>query len=246
MNLVCKVDTKSFQSALRAYAAYSKKSAPDILNTKMYFIARKAIANTRKADRNKIRRDLEASDVTKVVFTKRGKISKSKKNRSVVFGGTKYNTQENSRLAKIVNSKRVKDGKKTLHGEELLAELRKVFSARMRSIGFIKSGWLKGLHTYAPLAFSKAGLPPVDKDANQAGQQKGGARPAHSGQGKASRADMWNNALQTLNSTLKSLPMQIAVDGLQKAFDDETRSMNDYIRQKRMAAEKQFTDSQRK
>jgi len=246
VSVTVKVDTSKFDAGLRAYQAYSKKSAPDIVNTKMYFILRQALANTRKADMNKVRRELEVSDVTRVVFTKTGKLSKAKKNKSVVFGGTKYNTQENSRLAKIVNSRRIKEGKTPLHGEELLVEVRRVFAARMRSITFIKSGWLPGLHRFAPLAFSKGGLPPIDKQAKQYGRPKGSGTPAHTGQGDRVKAEAWNNALNAINATKKGGAMRIAAEGLQKGFDAEARSMAGYVAQKRAAAEARFTASQKK
>ena len=128
-----------------------------------------------------------------------------------------------------------------------MAASRKEFARRNSSVAFVKSGWLPALHTFAPLAVSKAGLPSMDRDAKQLGIPKGGARPAHSGQGNVLRAEMWNTAaLGSKGATLKSNAMRVAESGLQKGFDAETRSMADYVRKKQMEAEARFNASQKR
>lgn len=50
-----KFDAKEFNRTLEAYRKITKRTEPEIVNTKAYFIARRAIVETMKADKGKIR-----------------------------------------------------------------------------------------------------------------------------------------------------------------------------------------------
>lgn len=49
-----KLNTKEFDRTLREYAKYSKRDVPVIVNTKAYYIARRAVAETPMADKKEI------------------------------------------------------------------------------------------------------------------------------------------------------------------------------------------------
>ena len=199
MNVQFKIDDREFKRTLEKYAAVSKRSIPEIVNTKAFFVARRAVVETEKADSSKVRR-----------FFNKG-------------------TQEI--VGKIINARRGKAGKKGLYGDAMAEAQMMMKAARLRSIAFIKSGWLPAIKTLEKFVKYKRGAARNEEGsatgrAAIVGKPKGRAKPAFGG-GWAARAIITNLA-DARHDTREAL-IQKGAPALQKAIQFETNSMKEYI-----------------
>lgn len=115
----------------------------------------------------------------------------------------------------------------------MLEEMRLAFGARLRSIAFIKSGWIEARETFKRLVGGGgAGLPPSEGTKiggpKQVGMPKGGARPAQAGWKPV--AVFWNAA--SAKRDHKAALIEFGQPALQKAFEEETKSMLEWIKDK--------------
>lgn len=216
-----------FTSTLRKYALLSSRTPAEICNRKAYFINRRAIWNTRKADYAKMAKEL--GQILKEVKRKfRGKPGQT---RLSARGQGQFNSAGDAPLlAIIINARRGKKGQKGLHGAAMSEAFKKVFGARARSIAFIKSGFIEARDTFKRWCQSNGvsiggrGLPPSESSAaggpKQIGSKKlGGAEPAIIGRWSA-RARFWNTA--NAKRDHKEAVITYGTPGLEKGFADET------------------------
>lgn len=223
-----KLDAREFNGTLARYAKLSRRERPVIVNTKAFYIARAAVRNTDKADKQKLVSELRASRL-KAVVGKSGKVR-----------NVHYNLAQ-----LIIIARRAALGLKTTK-DAIADDVKKLINARKRSIGFLKSGWLPAIRLLEPLADRIGGAPArLDKSAVQVGTSKGKARAALESQLVAT-AVITNNALpkhRGSGSVLARIirhfhdPDQqqayaVAEAGLQKAVESETASMLAYIEKK--------------
>lgn len=216
-----------------AYVRVSSKTLQEIINTKAYYIARKALWFTKKADAPKIREELGEVKGTALVRLKSGKWSHSKKNVQSFFtrGGARA---EAPLLALIIQKQSKKSGQgspwkgrsRAAGAAAMLEAMRRKLNARVQSIAFLRAGWLPGIRTLAPLADKGGSLPPID--ARQRGQPKGYAKPA--GAGFNPVAEIVNKA--TTYRDQKGALIKYGGPALQQAFDDEALDMQVYIERK--------------
>lgn len=145
-----RIDTREFEATLKRYAAVSKTSFPDIVNRKLRFIARGATRLTPKAKASDIRSSLRQE------------------------GARPGQTLAES----IVRAKLYRQGKKQPTKIETKALVKAMIGARIRSIGYIKSGWLPAIAKLgAALGLSSSG----GGQGRQFGKPKGNAVIAKSG-----------------------------------------------------------------
>src|SRR5436853_2213008 len=126
----------------------SKKSPARIVNTKAYYISRKASWFTAKTSRAAIADSLG---------------SRAGGGRLKLRPGTDTDAPL---AALIVQSRRAAKGQKGLYGIEMATAINQLISSRLKSIAFLRSGWLPAIRLLAPLA-DRGGAPPMDTAARQ-------------------------------------------------------------------------------
>lgn len=208
------MDTREFDSTMKRYREFSSRTPEKIVNTKAFYIARRAVIETPKADKKDIAADLGR-------FIKSGK----KQGRLRLAKGRFHNAPL---AALIVNARRGAKGLPGLFGTAMTEAIKVIIGARMRSIAFLKSGWIQSIKAFEPFA-DKIGAPRTDSSAKQVGQAKGLGRPAI-GQGWNAKAVLANLAGENRNN--KVALSKYGAPALQRAFDAEALSMRQYIEKK--------------
>ncbi len=215
---ISKSSQADFQNTLKRYLQVNRRTLPEALNEKAYFITGAAIRNTHKADYERIKTEMGA--FLKPVIGKRGKELKRK-----VLG-----LQEDywAQLATIIIVARLrKAGKKIPPAAELIKMALDLVRARIRSVGFIRSGWLPALRRlarfskYGRIKFASGDLPKMS------GVKKGGVSPATAAQGDFAKCVIWNSAGGLPKH--KGALIKYGQPGLEKAVQEETASMKKYL-----------------
>lgn len=217
-------DQSVFDKTLKQYLQLNtSRTFPEILNSKAYFIARASTWFTAKADKLRIQTGL-GQIVTVNRLNKKGKTVRK---RELIL----VKAENNAPLAAlIINARRRAAGQPGLKGGEMERAIRKLIGARTRSVAFLKSGWLPAIRTLAPLA-DRRGAPAQDPAARIIGQPKGTAIPARGG--LQIKSTIVNLAFgNRADSESKARAMRVAERGLQRAFDNEVASMNQYFERK--------------
>jgi hypothetical protein len=151
------VPTAEFRRVLTEYANGSMKSVKDTINGRLLDILVKAYQRTKIATRAQLEKELGI--VSKFRVSK-----KTGERKRAGFSLAEAKSSPGQSFASlIVNASRVARGEKALGGAELAAAARKMVGARIRSIGFIRSGWIPGLKVFNAL-----------RDAAKAGRVRGG------------------------------------------------------------------------
>lgn len=149
-------NTREFEATLRAYARESSKDFDEICLEKGFQLAGGfgaanpgALQLTRHADAGRIAREMAQTVSETQKVSKTGKVSVRRK---LSFGvGDK-----DLLSARIVNWRRRKEGLPPLWGQKLTAASKALTQARMKSVNFVRSGWLGTIAKLAPL-LKKAG-----------------------------------------------------------------------------------------
>jgi hypothetical protein len=231
-------DQSRFNRTFKRYMQFSSRDAVTAINTKAYYIARKAVWFTHKADKGKV----ESALGKYVALPSNGK-SKTQRKRIRLVKGTKHNAPL---AALIINKRRGKlteGGKGGLYGKEMARAIREMLMARFRSIAYIKSGWLPAIKALAKFA-DKRNEPGIDFDSKQIGNPKGSGTPANLNETGKTIATIINETW-TKHDPGGAAMFKYGASGLQKAFNDEAGSMTQYIKDKLKAAEKDFNAAQR-
>jgi hypothetical protein len=210
----------------------SKRTPAEICNRKAYMINRRAIWHTKKADAQKIQEELGAAEAFNLVINKAGKrkgmFSRARKHSTFVFANTVNDLA--GRWERIVIARLRKAGKAIPKAEELAEYLAKAFKARLRSIAFIKSGFIEPRERFKAwcqshgVPIGKAGLPaqegPGIGGPKQIGpSKKGGAAPANFNW--FTRATFFNSAVSRHSEHQDALT-EFGGEALQRAFNEET------------------------
>lgn len=220
-----------FTTSFRKLAEHSKRAPAEQVNRKAYFIERRALWHTAKADVAKIKHELGASEAHNLVVNKSGKrkgmFSRASKHRTFVF--SKTSTGKEGRFARIVIAMFRKAGRAIPAAEQFAAYLVRAFKARLRSVAFLKSGWIAGRDALKNwcvangVPIGKAGLPSQGGtgvgEPKQIGVKKGGASPARFNW--FARATFHNSAAAK-HSTREGL-RKFAEPALARAFAEETQ-----------------------
>lgn len=212
-----RIDTREFDRVLRLYMQHSRRDWAQIINTKAYFIARRATATTKKADAREIRKLRDRAVIGTGIRFRKGK-AKPVTIREDISA---------TRAAKILQAERRKAGEPPVSRKDLPQAVKRFIAGRLRSISYIKSGWIPAIRRLEPLA-DLASRPRQDTSAKQFGRPKGGATPAR---------NLWRTMVQIFNEAWtrkqgdKGL-RKYGRAGLQAAFDHELRSMREYVERK--------------
>jgi hypothetical protein len=198
-----KLDTREFQRTLSEYRKLSKRSEPEIVNTKGFFIARRAVVETFKADKGSIRKAFDrktAKIVGMLINARRGK-----RGEKGLYGDKMAEAVAMVKAARLRAISFVKSG--WLPAIKTLGALTKY----RRGVARNEEG---------------SGIGRV----KQIGKPKGSAKPAVISFGIV-RVIITNMALRSRKTTTNS-GEEIATKGLQRAIDYETNSMKSYIEMK--------------
>lgn len=215
--ITVRVNTKEFDRALKRYLVTSREAVGEVVKRKAFFIARRAVIETPKAN-SKLKRELlqkivleEREIGQRIRISKSGKVKKGKmitRNITVPFA------------ALIVNRRRGKAGEKGLYGAAMAEAINQMVAARMKSIAFLKSGWIPAIKYLERLVKKKAGAPPMDRKASQIGRAKGSAKV--DGAGFKIKVAIENAA--SAKRDKKEALGKFGMPALQRAFDYETAS----------------------
>jgi hypothetical protein len=217
-------DTKEFDQAIRQYAAQSRRDFAEICNAKAKDLAFESLRLTHRADANRMRQELSSSVAQKIVISH--KTGRTKGGAMVT-----YHYDESGReslAARLVNWRRAKAGEPMLWGTKLEEAARRLVAARVRSVSFVRSGWLPAIRR-----LGGAG----GQGARQVGVPKGYAVPAQPGVSPVSA--IVNTALSSegAGSRLAAL----AEAGLRLAYAAVTRDMQAYMERKLQQTANRFS-----
>lgn len=220
------IDLREFNATLKRYARESDKEMEVIVIEKSFQMAggfgNGALQLTKHADANKIARELAQSVEEVQRVSKSGKVSTRRK---LNFGIGDKNTL----AARIVNARRKRDGQPPLWGKYLTDAARKLTQSRIRSVNFIRSGWLASIKALAPLIkrSPRAGSVKADRPKGRAVVSNVYSRPS---------VEIINSAMNSLarNNTNHSPEKMktIAEEGLAKSVAAVNRDMKTYIERK--------------
>lgn len=207
-----------FQATLKQYAKINRRTFKEITDSKALFIARGALWNTKKASKEGVKREL-----LELAYTL--KTSASGRTR-------KYLKQSASRNAPVaallINWKRGRRGEPGLYGDAMKKAVKNFLASRLRSIAFLKSGWIPAIRILNPLVKSKSGAKPIDRTVKQYGKDKGTALPAR--EGSKPKTIIENSA--SAKDDKKDALFLYGEPALKRAFADETQSMLTYMADK--------------
>lgn len=224
-------NVREFQQTLRSYARESSKDFDQIVLEKSYQLAGGfgaknpgALQLTRHADPARIAREMALS-VTETQHTnKKGKVSIRRK---LSFGSGDKNTL----AARIVNWRRRKEGQPPLWGQKLDAASKALTQARVKSVNFVRSGWLASIQKLGPL---------IKKSGNVGGlRQKSRLKGVATTSGLGSNRPSVTVINRALNPERRGNPhvtpsrlKQMAEEGLGAAMQSVTRDMVRYMERK--------------
>lgn len=134
-------------------------------------------------------------------------------------------------VGKIINKRRGERGEKGLYGKSMQDAALMMRAARLRSVAFLKSGWLPAIKTLAKLAEKPSRAVRLDRSAKEIGRPKGSAIPA-SGTTSAIYAHAIITNLADARHDDKHALETIGGPALQRAVDHEEASMREYIERK--------------
>ena len=217
-----KLDAREFNEAMRQSAYYSKRSTPEIVNTAMFYAARGSVRGTPKADAQAIRQELgvvgKKEIGQKIRILKSGRVKRGRMVTEKVYASSDVDGV--SFAEAILRAREAKKGTKRLSHDEMLAAVQKFVANRLRSVAFLKSGWLP--------AIARLGAA-IGQTARGAGKMyqnaKGSGTPAK--QGWSVRAVIENAAGANRNN--KGALFTYGQPALEKAFGDEQRKIEGYV-----------------
>lgn len=237
-----KWDQSKFDRTFGRYMDHTSRDLVSAINTKAYYVARKATWFTHKADRGKMRTALGQRVTIEHTLKKTKGIDYERIRHKKVLQLTQARDHDAPLAGLIVNKRRGKKGQKGLQGREMGRAVRDLLTAREKSIAYTKSGWLPAIKRLAVLA-DKKGQPAIDTQAKTVGKAKGEAMPAMSLHSK-SAASIINEAWATHDEGSKAF-YRYGSSGLQRAFNDEAASMTTYLKDKMKPAENKFNAAQK-
>ncbi len=229
MQATFKLDTSQFNEGLKKAIELSSRSGAQVINSRAFHAAAKAIPATKKASRQQIEQELGRIG-TSLKVTKSGKLSRT---RAGAFKGGSALVREDSLAARIILARIRNAGAidHMPHGAALAKAAAKLIASRVRSIGFIRSGWISAMRDFSRYAFG-ASKPPMD-GVKVVGQKKGKGTPAKPKVGKMV-ATLENSALLIggRNSSVASNPVPIAEAGMKIALQSEYAEMARHMAEK--------------
>jgi hypothetical protein len=216
------IDASRLEKLLPEYLKLSQQVAADALNRKALYIARGAMDNTRRADRNAIEKLGLVTREFRQRITSKGRVRQVRK----------FDFQASIAVANYAGAlKRAGKNLRQLPSRSAVEKAARRWIARkLTSIGFVASGWIAPVRKLAARVGGGQFTP--FKDARQYGAPKGYAIPAE--QGALNPFVIIANTANRDRYGNEHPPhvVQMKVDALKKAIAEETFKTEDYIRRK--------------
>ena len=208
------LDTKEFNRVLGDYMVFQKRLPADVVNAKLYYVARNATMTTKHSDKGTIEAELRGQ-------------------------AKEYNAPL---AAVIVNSQLKAKGKKGLRGPSMERAIEKLIKQRKATVNFVRSGWKNAilmLETYmrqkGELNFVRrwASTAPVDKETlrKKNFEKLGKATVARIERSPRVWGEIQNDIGGAKGTNIAKLE-HIKQEGLQKAINKEVASMRVYLERK--------------
>lgn len=206
MNPTLTFNKSEWNRGLLGYKRATRRTLPEILNSKLFFIAKAAMVYTPRADRTRIERELGAEARTRV-SKKTGKTKRS------------YRVKPVSVAYAIIASARKKRGEPPIPYADRKKEARKLIAGRLKAVGSMKSGWVTAIITLARHIKQYAALESTPRI-----KGKSRAWPAREG---------WNPTATAKYRVLAGDRIDPRVNkALQRAFSEELADMKQYTARK--------------
>ena len=214
------LDTSEFDKTMDQYMKFQKRLPADVVNAKLYYIARNATMTTKAADKSKIENDMRAK-------------------------ATNYNAPL---AAIIVNSQLGKMGEKGLTGEKMARAVEKLIKKRKNAVNFVRAGWKnaivileKYLRSNGELNTVRRWQTPVDKSTlrKKNFEKLGKSIPARIEQSPRAWGEIQNDVSDPKGNDKLN---RIKIAGLQKAIDKEVQSMYIYLERKLNPVHRSFNE----
>lgn len=215
-------DFNEFDATLQRYLDETQKDVNLVVAEKAFELAGGygnsnpgALQLTEHANAGKIGQELAATVETTQKTTRSGKVRTVQK-RS--FGSDDQTRK--TLAARIVNARRVAQGDNPIWGAELRKEATKLTNARIKSVNFIRSGWVGAIRDLASR---------VRRSGSSSIKEKGQTK------GHAVVSGGWSPSVEIINTALNpksggnSRMVAVAQRGLAKAVVSVTRSMERYL-----------------
>lgn len=222
-----RLDTRQFDRVLGQYLRVSERAPAEIINRKAFFIARRAVVETPKANRAQFIKKLTAQQtVAEKLLGQKVRLTKTK---GVLRGKMLTQKVKGAPLAAlIINARRARQGLPGLSGAKMEEAINQLLAVRSKSVAFLKSGWLPAIRILEPHVGNKTGqgAPRMDyRTAHQIGIAKGSAVPARPGWNV--RATIENAA--SARRDKKEALIKYGQPALQRAFDFEAHSTSEEV-----------------
>lgn len=162
-----------FRATLKQYVRVSKRTLPEICNSKAFYIALRAIIETPKANKLAIGKGL-----SRLIYDFSGDRRSFKTAKRFGRFGQEY---EVPIAALLVNKLRGERNLPGLYGPAMKKAITQLIAVRQRSVAFLKSGWIPAVKKLAIVVKNKSGAPPLERDVKVIGRPKGRAIPARDG-----------------------------------------------------------------
>jgi len=224
------IDTSEFDGTFKEYMKVSSRELEKAVNTKAYFIARRAMRETPKPERQKIYDEMD-KQITAV----------SRHGRSIGKSGVvdrKY-AQAQRWLTKKRGTTPYFRQRRAAYARQLKDAVRKIVGQKVRSAGFMKAGWIPAIQALAPVS-DPGGAPSMGLKPKPYGKPKGRAIITRAG--SLSSATIINS---TATGGKREAKHQVALKkhgepALQRAINAETASMLEYMNKKLHRAARQM------
>lgn len=215
MNIRLNIDTRDFNQALRAYAATARKSGDDIVNTAAMHMAYTAVQHTRHANQADIAalKQAAATEISRATKTGKTRFLSSYKTKDA-SKHTIYKATDRAFMIYLWQLRQMgKSPRSFSNRETLMTGALRMVNARMSSVHWLRSGWLKAANKLRGVVKSSREVAPVTLPRRRAGV--GGARISSGGK---HAAVIWNGSLYSRRqkSVVPAL-VQYATEGLTKA-----------------------------
>ncbi len=206
MSATMTVDMREFSRTLDAYLVATSKTLSAAVNNKAGRVALAATNTTHKAKRQ----DIEALGVDGYRLIKNKKTGELRQGRPIYnLGGSMRN---------IIAAREVTSGRRDFSNMD--ARVKSAIARRLKSIGFLRAGWLPAFRALRSFIGGLAATP----GATQQGKPKGYAKKARDG----------FNPLAVIANSAAPTPeaAKFVEQGLARAFREETADMKAYLERK--------------
>lgn len=216
MTPTLQVNLRGWQAAARALQETSRRSLPDFLNGQALRVVIEAVRQTEKANAAKIAHKLgQTGYAVKAV--------KSRKTGRTSYKRGRMTVATDSFASRILQARYRKTGDWGIGGKTMDERVRNYINSVMRSVAFIKSGWIPARQAlFRVVKMKPSGTSGKFMDAKQYGKPKGYAIPAAGNIFRNLTAVVANKAISPFvkfPSKSKGNPRKVAEEGLAKALE---------------------------